>query len=375
MRQVSGRIRPGTGRRAFRIAHVAELSESWEPTLNFMIPIVDAIGAQKVESLIEKGLANVSWVESDEVEPGDVVFPVPGKGLLDISYRKSDLHHTLFLTNRCNSNCLMCSQPPTKNDDGWLVDEAVQIVRHIAESPYSIGITGGEPLLLSSKLRLILDELTLRHPSTRIDLLTNGRLLSKPETASDVLDGLTADVTWLVPLYGHAHMLHDFVVQAPGAFEQTLEGLLCLQERAYPIQLRVVLIEPVLGWLEDLCEFIGKNLPFVREVALMACEPIGFALANKDMCSVDLREWHPELLRASVELSRRGVRHVFMNTPLCALPKKLWPAAQRSISDWKQVYAIECSDCAVRDSCSGLFAWHEQGWAPTKVTKIASEIV
>lgn len=374
MRQVTAHFRPGTVRKAFRVIHLSELSVLWEPALNYAVAVEIAADAHQVDGLIEKGLRNVSWIRGAGVELGDVIFPRPGRDVVDVSFRKTDLHHTLFLTNRCNSNCLMCSQPPTKNEDGWLVEEALDIVRHIGDSPDSIGITGGEPLLLGARLRQVLDELKLRHPTTRIDLLTNGKLLSDPNVASVVLDGLAADIAWLVPLYGHARMLHDFIVQAPGAYEQTLEGLLRLQERGFPIQLRIVLIEPVLGWLEDLCEFIGKNLPFVHEVALMACEPAGFALANKEICNLDLNEWQQQLINASASLKRRGVRHVFMNVPLCALPRKLWPLAQRSISDWKQVYADECDGCAVKPSCSGLFAWHERGWAPTKISKIKEEI-
>ncbi|MEW8333806.1 MAG: hypothetical protein AB2692_22940, partial [Candidatus Thiodiazotropha sp.] len=88
----------------------------------------------------------------------------------------------------------------------------------------------------------------------------------------------------MVSLYGHADFLHDFVVQANGAFNETLNGLLNLKARGQSIQLRIVLIRPVLNLLPALCDFIGNNLPFVTEVALMGCEPTGFALANAELC-------------------------------------------------------------------------------------------
>jgi His-Xaa-Ser system radical SAM maturase HxsC len=375
MRKAIAAMMLGTPRQAYRVVSLEQLSATWKQDINFAVVVSESDSIEIVESLVKAGLRNLSWVRSDELEYDDVIFTVPGKSVVDVSYRRADLHHTIFLTNRCNSNCLMCSQPPTKEEDGWLADEAIDIVRHIENSPKSIGITGGEPLLLGAKLRRLLDEITRLHPSSRIDLLTNGRLLSDPTIASCVLDDLKSNVAWLIPLYGHAHMLHDFVVQAPGAFEQTLEGLLRLQQRGYPIQLRLVLIEPVMDWLEDLCQFIGKNLPFVYEVAFMACEPIGFALANKDICDIDLRDWEAALVKASNCLEQNGVPHIFMNAPLCALPRKLWPVAQRSISDWKQVYASECEGCAAKADCSGLFTWHERGWAPTKILKIEEELV
>ncbi|MBY0240699.1 MAG: His-Xaa-Ser system radical SAM maturase HxsC [Burkholderiaceae bacterium] len=374
MRRVAANFSSWTSRRAHRVVALENVISSWTPEVNFLVLIQDSAEAEQILDLVARGVGNLGWIESPEVELGDVVMPISGKGTVDVSYRCSDVHHTLFLTNRCNSNCLMCSQPPTKGDDGWLVDEAIDIVRQIEYSPESIGITGGEPLLTGRRLREVLDEIHHRHPTTRIDLLTNGRLLNNREIATGLLDGLEASVAWLVPLYGHAHMLHDFVVQSPGAFEQTLEGILRLQERGQAIQVRIVLIEPILERLGDLCDFIGKNLPFVHEVALMACEPIGFALANKEVCDLDLKDWWPQLAQASRTLRRYGVRHMFMNTPLCALPRELWPRAVRSISDWKQVYATECQGCTVKDSCSGLFAWHERGWKPTKIRKM-KEIV
>ena len=322
----------------------------------------------------ENGLSNLDWIEASELEVGDVVVPQVGKSLAIVIYRESDNHHSLLLTNRCNSYCLMCSQPPTRNEDSWLVNEAIDVVRHISRSPRVLGLSGGEPLLLGNDLRRVLDAIVELHPDTQIEVLTNGRLFSDPQTSSGILLGLNSNVSWLVPLYGHADFFHDFVVQTPGAFEETIAGLLNLREHDQRIQLRIVLIEPVLRNLQELSSFIGRNLPFVHEVAMMACEPIGFALANRDLCEVDLLNWTLILEQASRTLTRYKVPFLFMNTPLCALPEHLWPAAHKSISDWKSVFADECTTCAVKDECSGLFAWHERGWKPAKIRPIQKAI-
>ena len=164
----------------------------------------------------------------------------------------------------------------------------------------------------------------------------------------------------MVPLYGHADFLHDFVVQSYGAFEETLAGLLHLHAQQQSIQLRTVLIRPVLENLPAFCEFIGKNLPFVREVALMACEPIGFALANRELSDIDLRDWQAELAAGIKVLERAKIKVILMNAPLCALSPELWTYAHKSISDWKRVFAPECAECSVKADCAGLFSWHSQ---------------
>ena len=307
--------------------------------------------------------------EMNYLAEGDVIRIEPS-GHINSLFRKSSTHNTILLTEQCNHYCLMCSQPPVEGDDSWRVNEAIDVVRHIGKSPAALGISGGEPLLAGPGLRRLIEETAALHPATRMEVLTNGRLFSDETVVRNVLTGLTENVSWLVPLYGHVDYLHDFVVQRRGAFEETLAGLLVLQDHQQPIQLRIVLIEPVLRVLPELCGFIGRNLPFVREVALMACEPTGFALANREHCEVDLADWSDELQGSATMLQRYGVPFLFMNAPLCALPQHLWIHAHKSISDWKNVYLDDCNNCAVQDRCAGLFSWHTHGWKPTTIRAI-----
>jgi His-Xaa-Ser system radical SAM maturase HxsC len=267
----------------------------------------------------------------------------------------------------------MCSQPPTSEDDGWRADEAIALARQMTWSPAVFGFTGGEPLMLGDRLRSVLLAFAEHHPNAKLEVLTNGRLAKDALFTSQMLSSLPPRMCWMVPLYGHAPFLHDYVVQSEGAFSETILGLLNLQRHRQPVQLRIVLIRPVLEVLPVLAEFIALNLPFVREVALMGCEPVGYALANRAECEVDLMDWQRELRAAVRRLQRGDVPVILMNTPLCALDQDLWPYAHRSISDWKHVYADSCTSCAVRDDCCGLFAWHERGWQPTRIRPIRAD--
>ncbi|MCX7289551.1 His-Xaa-Ser system radical SAM maturase HxsC [Janthinobacterium sp.] len=353
-----------------RVVILPDLACDWAPDLRYLVQVSSEDEERQIEALRRSGLNNIWQVSSTELIPGDIVTLDVKKSQVFVLYRESDSHHSLLLTNRCNSYCIMCSQPPTKHDDSWLVEEVVDVIRHLRLSPPVLGLSGGEPLLLGADLRRILDVLHISHPSTRVEVLTNGRLFSDANVVDAILKGLQPGVQWLVPLYGHADFFHDFVVQSSGAFEQTLSGLLALQEYEQATQLRIVLVETVLQSLEELCSFIGRNLPFVKEVALMACEPTGFALANREQCELDLLDWTDALLRSSSILRRYSVPHLFMNAPLCALPTKLRSFAHKSISDWKNVYVQECESCSAKDKCSGLFSWHEKTWTPTRIRAI-----
>lgn len=355
-----------------RVVTLEELPAEWEPDLAFAVKVDSEAEKLAVARIQAAGAGNVGWIQAGGLQSGDVISPAPHPGRVTVLYRESDRHHALFVTNRCNSRCLMCSQPPTTEEDGWLFEESADVVRHFRTAPATLGITGGEPLLSPASLFSLVHKLQAACPSTRLEVLTNGRLLARPDIG-ELLAQLPAPVIWLVPLYGHADFLHDFIVQAPGAFDETLAGLLALREHRQPIQLRVVLIDPVINWLPELCDFIGRNLPFVDVVSLMGCEPIGYALANRDMCKVDLSQRHDALRSGAQALRRRGVPHIFMNVPLCALPEDLRPRARQSISDWKNVYAGECANCTAKADCCGLFAWHEHGWKPTPLKPIERE--
>ena len=102
----------------------------------------------------------------------------------------------------------------------------------------------------------------------------------------------------------------------------------------------------------------------------MGCEPTGFALANQDICKVDVHEWQESLLDAVNCLRRARIPVVLMNLPLCAIDPKLWPFAHQSISDWKRTFDPECDGCAVKENCSGLFASHRKGWHPAKIVAL-----
>src|SRR5688572_13057323 len=38
-------------------------------------------------------------------------------------YRRSSKQNSFLVTDRCNSYCLMCSQPPKDVNDDWIIDE------------------------------------------------------------------------------------------------------------------------------------------------------------------------------------------------------------------------------------------------------------
>ena len=91
------------------------------------------------------------------IQPGDVVRVRPGSSLVSVLYRRGSRANTLFATERCNSRCLMCSQPPREAEDSWRVEELLRLVELIDLDEAQLGISGGEPTLLGEDLGRLID--------------------------------------------------------------------------------------------------------------------------------------------------------------------------------------------------------------------------
>ncbi|HWA91462.1 MAG TPA: His-Xaa-Ser system radical SAM maturase HxsC [Rhizomicrobium sp.] len=309
---------------------------------------------------------------SDIAHPGVValgdVVRLRENGQISILHRRGANANFLFATERCNSYCLMCSQPPRAENDDWRVDELREVVPLIDRDIPHLGITGGEPTLLGDRLAEIIRLIGEYLPRAHLHILSNARLFADP-ALTDTLVQAGRNVMWAVPLYADTAPRHDYIVQADGAFEDTINGLYNLAERGAAIELRMVLHAKTVGRLDQFAEFVWRSLPFVKHVAFMGLEPMGFAKLNRADLYVDPLDYRDALERAAWFLADRGIPTSIYNTPLCLLTPGAWPLARRSISDWKNVFAPECDACAVRDRCSGFFksagaAWRSRGIQP-----------
>ena len=141
-----------------------------------------------------------------------------------------------------------------------------------------------------------------------------------------------------IPLYSDIDYIHDYVVQAKGAFNETIKGLLNLKRCGINIELRVVVHKQTYKRLPKLADFIARNLPFVDHVALMGLEIMGFARANLGELWVDPYHYQSELMNAVKILEAGRVKPILFNHQHCLLPKELWSYSQKTISDWKNEY-------------------------------------
>ena len=93
-----------------------------------------------------------------------------------------------------------------------------------------------------------------------------------------------------IPIYAVVDHVHDYVVQAKGAFDETVLGNPKLKDKEQRVEVRVVLHAITVPRIVETCTWIARNLPFVDHVALMGLENTGFAIANR-VFSCGLTPW------------------------------------------------------------------------------------
>jgi His-Xaa-Ser system radical SAM maturase HxsC len=286
---------------------------------------------------------------------GDIVL-VNTDGVINTLYRVNSHQNFLLITERCNSNCLMCSQPPRDKDDSYLMEVYDQLLPQIPKDCVELGLTGGEPTLLGDRFFRLLELIKTELPDTEIHCLTNGRSFAWSNMA-DKLASLNLDRLMLgIPLYSDYYQVHDYIVQVKDAFNQTMRGLYNLARNNQRIEIRVVLHKQSIPRLAKLSRFIYKNLPFVEHVTFMGLENQGYTPHNLDKLWIDPILYMDELREAVTYLDNMGMNVSIYNSQLCLLPDELWKFNRKSISDWKNIYLDQCNSCLKVEQCGGLFA-------------------
>lgn len=292
-------------------------------------------------------------------QPGDMLLirEEAGSRYMSMLRTADRAERTLFLTGRCNSNCIMCpygTKMRTRacNESVSLLLACISLMNPYAEY---LCVTGGEPTLLKDDFLKILETIKEHFVQCEVHILTNGRAFHYADFLEDYRKVRPYKTLLGIPLHASYAELHDRITGMPGSFAQTVRGLDRLCAANEHVELRVVVSALNNGNLTELAEFIGNRYPRVNHVSLMGLEMMGNAMLRRQEVWLSFDQIWPQVSRAIEILLHHGVSVQIFNFPLCNVEKRFHSLYRRSISPEKVRYMPECEECILKDRCGGFF--------------------
>lgn len=300
----------------------------------------------------------ISLLDFIKLEVEDILFASDNS--LKILFKNCNSDCALLVTEECNNNCLMCSQPPKKKYDSqrsYQINSAV--VSLLPSICRTVCLTGGEPTTHFIQLLQLIDNIQAKCPDSMIHILSNGRIFHQKQYAFQLSKRNSGNLLLGIPINSDVFYSHDYITQARDSFNQTLVGLYNLALFSIRIEIRVVISRLNYVRLPNIAEFIYKNFPFVEHVAFMALEYTGNAVNNSSLLQIDPACYQEELHEAIYKLHNWGLNVSIYNIPLCQLNPSLFNFHRKSLSKWKMKFIKECEECILIKECCGLFATSE----------------
>lgn len=290
-------------------------------------------------------------------EDYDVLFiDEEGSGYLHFANENDD--NPLILTQKCNSNCIMCptAEWVRKRENGLNIDYIIESIKYIPNDARHLTITGGEPFLVKEKIFDLLSEIKIRLPYTECLLLTNGRALGHKPYSDRFADSAPIKIIIGIPLHGYNAETHDRITRSKGGFNQTVSGIKNLIYNGFNVEIRLVVSKLNYKYIDKIAELIVTEFPKAGSVKIMGLEMSGNAAKNINDVWIPYRTAFEYSKDGIVKLINHGINVGLYNFPLCAVEQSFHMLCAKSITDYKIRFADKCEECQKRSNCGGIFA-------------------
>ena len=265
--------------------------------------------------------------------------------------------------NRCNNNCVMCSNPVDfrdKNESFLYSKEAVLSRIKSWKDKHklnkeNINLTGGEPTIHPNFLELV-REIRKILPENKIVMATNGRMFSYSRFAKEYLR--MNDLSLEIALHGSTPKLHDAVTGVGGSFEQTIKGIeniLKYRNSSQELELRIIITKINYKNLEQIVNFAAKKFPTINRLVLVFLEMEGFAQKNFKIVGLAYKELKPYLTLSKVKKWKAKLPKIRLyHFPLCTIPPELWEYTWRTLREEEVTFLPRCNQCLYKKYCLGI---------------------
>ena len=340
--------------------HIASFAKT-DRTLNNMKSRDYSIVYLKDDSLVFYPKQWEIKLEEDEIDAfnhvGEYSILEFGKDGVYIYYDSTSVDNALFITNKCNSNCVMCptSDIVRKNSGIESVDNLLKISSQIPSDAAHITITGGEPFLLEKDIFKLFSYLKSNLNQVEYLLLTNGRALADKEYFNLFKENVPDNTIVGIPIHGYDDITHDGITRAKNSLQQTVKGIKNLLSVHIRVEIRIVVSKLNAEFLDKIVDLIVTELKGVYTIKFIGLEMLGNARRNIDQVWMSYSDSFKYMKLPIKKLVLAGFNVGIYNYPLCCVDKGYWPICEKSITDYKVRYLSECGACSKKDACGGMF--------------------
>ena len=273
-------------------------------------------------------------------------------------YSNEEHDATVFMTGRCNSNCIMCptSDRERQIDSGLPDAKLLSYIDMLPADVSHVVVTGGEPTLRPGLFLKVMKKLTDRFPHIETLLLTNGRSLSVSSFFDRLRSYCPPYLCVAIPLHGDTPELHDRITRAPGSFVQTDKGIRNLLAAGIAVEIRIVVTKLNEDVLKRIADRIIRYYPTVYTVNFIGLETRGNCAKNFREVYIGHRQAFEAMKDAIDALVGAGINTSIYNFPLCDVDAGYWGICRKSISPEKVRFPAACDACAAKAECGGFFS-------------------
>ena len=266
--------------------------------------------------------------------------------------------NTLYITDKCNSNCIMCpmAEPARKFGHNTPIEVLRELVKYMPENMEHLTITGGEPFMIRGYLFDILKTLKNNNKAYSYLLLTNGRIFSNHEYCQKFSESVPEDFLVGIPLHGHNEEIHDAISQTPGSFIQTTRGIInLLSTKSASVEIRIVINKINAPHMIEIAQLICQKFSGINSVKFMGMEMLGNAIINSEKIWISYKDAFSKIKPAIDFLIKNSIDVAIYNFPLCFVDREYWHICANSIAKHKIKYTEACNQCNEKNSCGGMF--------------------
>ncbi|MCK4521730.1 MAG: radical SAM protein [Nanoarchaeota archaeon] len=254
------------------------------------------------------------------------------------------------ITQRCNNYCVFCYCPKLmiNNPDIGELKKEIDIFRN----PKEIYLSGGEPTIRKDFFEII-GYIKKKYPKVRLNLITNGRMLSYPSFVKRLKKTNFSKI--VTEIHGPNSEIHDKITQVKGSFLQTVDGIKNLIKLDIPVELRIVINKINYKDLPALARFITTNFDKLTKVVLFPINIVGEAYKNKEKIAPRYKEIKPYVQKCVDILSKKQKVDLF-HFPFCTLDKKYWGFITGPTTVEERLSLTkECKDCIKKENCPKIW--------------------